>query len=504
MPRAVLPAVSRVTRNRGIVSDALAGKARNAAKWSLATEAIAKIVIPVTQLVLARILAPEAFGVLAVVVMVSSFAEMISDAGFQKYLVQWNFRSSESLYRSANVAFWSSMCVAIIILTTIVFFRDEVASIVGNPGLGLAIAVASLSIPLSVFVSTQQALFRRAFEYKKLLPVRVTVALLPLVVSVPLALYGLGYWALIIGTLAASFTNAVAMTAISPWKPGLFFSFRLLKDMFAFSGWSLLEAISIWTTIWAGTFVVGSLLTPHELGLYRQPIVVVNSAFALITNATTPILFSALSRLQLDQKGFRQFFFRFQFVVAVVLFPVGVGAFFYREFFTVLLFGAQWSEASLMFGAWALTSSLTIVLSHYYSEVFRSLGKPKISFLSQCLYMTVMIPSLYFAALDGFMTLVIVNASIRVIAIVINQLFVYFVANVGFIQVLRNLYAPMLSTALMGLVAAWSSAQADGRWGWSVIGILGCAVLYGVASLCFKNTRSLIFSSLGAMSGRLN
>lgn len=502
--RIALATLNSIAQDRETVPDSLTGKARNAAKWSLATEAIAKFVIPVTQLVLARILAPEAFGVLAVVVMISSFAQMISDAGFQKYLVQRDFRNTESLYRCANVAFWSSMAIAVGILVVIVFFREWIAYVVGNPGLGNAIAVTSLSIPLSVFVSTQQALFRRAFEYKKLLPIRVAVALIPLVSSVPLALYGLGYWALIIGTLAASLTNAIAMTAVSPWKPGFFFSFRLLKEMFFFSSWSLLEAISIWATVWAGTFIVGNLLTPHELGLYRQPIVVVNSAFALITNATTPILFAALSRLQLDQYDFRRFFFRFQFVVAVVLFPVGLGAFFYREFFTELLFGSQWSEASLMFGAWALTSSLNIVLSHYYSEVFRSLGKPKVSFLAQCLYMTVMIPSLYFAALDGFVTLVIVNASVRVAAIVINQLLVYLVANIGIIQVLRNLYAPMFSAALMGLVAAWASALADGRWGWSTIGILGCAILYGLACLCFKDTRSLIIGAVASLRKRLN
>lgn len=485
------------------MSHELGGKARNAAKWSLISESIAKIITPVTQLVLARILAPEAFGVLAIVIMVASFAEMISDAGFQKYLVQHEFRDEKSLYSAASVAFWSSMSIAIALLALIVLFRDGIASMVGNPGLGAPIAIASLSVPMSVFVSTQRALFRRAFEYKKLLPIRVAFALIPLAVSVPLALHGFEYWSLIIGVLAANLTNAVAMTAVSPWKPGFFFSFSLLREMFSFSGWSLLEAISIWATLWAGTFVVGNILTPHELGLYRQPILVVNSAFALITSATTPILFATLSRLQTSRDEYRRFFFRFQFTVAVLLLPVGVGAFFYREFFTRLLFGPQWAEASLMFGAWALTSSLNIVLAHYCSEIFRSLGKPRVSFLSQCLYMAVMIPALYFAALDGFVTLVTVNATVRIVAIAISQLLTYFVAGIGFFQVLKNLYAPLLSAALMGVAAAWLSALAAERLGWSVLGILGCAVLYGLACLCFRRTRGLIFDSVAAVSRRL-
>lgn len=489
-------------REPGAVSDSLGGRARNAAKWSLTTEAIAKVITPITQLVLVRILAPEAFGVLATVIMVSSFAETLSDAGFQKYLVQHEFRDKESLYRAANVAFWSSMSVAITLLLIIAVFRNEIASLVGDPGLGIPIAIMSLSLPISVFVSAPQALFRRALEYRKLLPIRVAVAITPLVLAVPLALHGFGFWSLIIGVLAASLLNAIAMTAISPWRPGPFFSFFLLKEMFSFSGWSLLEAISIWATLWAGTFIVGTLLTPHELGLYRQPILIVNSAFALITSATTPILFAALSRLQSSRDEYRRFFFRFQFAVAAVLCPVGVGAFFYRDFATLLLFGPQWDEAALMFGAWALSTSLAIVFSHYCSEIFRSLGRPRVSFLSQTLYMAVMIPALYFAALDGFSTLVIVNAAVRLAHIAINQTLTYLVAGIGFLQVLRNLYAPLLSTAVMGVAAAWLSSLASGRWFWSVASILACAVVYGLAGLCFQRTRSLIVNSVAATIGR--
>lgn len=486
------------------MSSDLGEVARNAAKWSVMSEVIAKIAIPLTQLILARILAPEAFGIIATVVMVTSFAEMISEAGFQKYLIQHQFRDEKNLNETANVAFWSSFCIAVTIFVIVVLYREELAIMVGNPGLGLPIAVASLSIPISVFVSTQQALFRRKFEYKKLLPIRVTVALIPLIVSVPLALFGLGYWALITGTLLAGLTNAIAMTSIAQWKPRLFYSFSLLKEMVSFSCWSLLEAISIWMTLWAGTFVVGNLLSPYELGLYRQPILVVNSAFALITSATTPILFTALSRLQSEKSMFRQFFFRFQFSVAVVLFPVGVGAYFYRDFFTAVLFGPQWSEASLMFGAWALTTSLSIVFSHYCSEIFRSLGKPRISFLSQCMYMAIMIPALYFAALDGFVTLVVVNALVRIVAIFISQLLTFFVAGIGFWQVIKNLYAPILASTGMGVVAAWTSTLAGAHWGWSVLGIVGCAIVYGSICFFFRSTRSLILEATASFRNRRN
>ena len=68
-------------------SEELQKKSAGAAKWSLATEVIVKIISPISQLILARLLAPEEFGMVATVTMVVNFADMFADAGFQKYLV---------------------------------------------------------------------------------------------------------------------------------------------------------------------------------------------------------------------------------------------------------------------------------------------------------------------------------------------------------------------------------------------------------------------------------
>lgn len=80
-------------------------KAVTATKWSLLTQIASKIIQPITTLVLAHILTPDLFGVIALVTMVTSFANMFSDAGFQKYLVQHEFKTDADLHDYANVAF---------------------------------------------------------------------------------------------------------------------------------------------------------------------------------------------------------------------------------------------------------------------------------------------------------------------------------------------------------------------------------------------------------------
>ena len=83
-----------------------------AAKWSIATEIAAKLISPVSNMILARFLTPEAFGVVATVTMVTSFADMFTDAGFQKYLVQHEFKDKNDQYDSTTVAFWTNLAIS--------------------------------------------------------------------------------------------------------------------------------------------------------------------------------------------------------------------------------------------------------------------------------------------------------------------------------------------------------------------------------------------------------
>ena len=205
----------------------------------------------------------EAFGVVATVTMIVSFADMFNDSGFQKYLVQHEFKDEGEKYKNANVAFWTNFGISVLLWIIIIIFREELATLVGNPGLGKVIAISCFQLPLTSFSSIQMALFRRDLDFKTLFLVRVVSVFIPFVITIPLALLGLNYWALIIGTLVIRLSNAVILTIKSKWKPRFFYSIKILKEMFSFSIWSLIEAISIWLTSWVDAFIIGSILNEY-------------------------------------------------------------------------------------------------------------------------------------------------------------------------------------------------------------------------------------------------
>ncbi|MED4375453.1 lipopolysaccharide biosynthesis protein [Schinkia azotoformans] len=448
-----------------------------ATKWSAITEIAAKLVSPLTNMILARIIAPEAFGVVATVTMITSFADMFTDAGFQKYLVQREFKSDEEKYKNANVAFLTNFVISVFLWGIIAFFSDQIASLVGNPGLGNVVAIACIQLPLTAFSSIQMALYRRDFDFKTLFLVRIVAILIPVLVTIPLAFLGFSYWALIIGTIFMQLSNAIILTVKSKWKPKWFYRVSILKEMLSFSIWSLIEAISIWLTTWVDTFIIASLLNEYFLGLYKTSTTMVNALMAMVTATVVPVLFSALSRLQNNTTQFNKTYFNTQRLVSILIFPLGVGVYLYSDLATNILLGSQWSEASNIIGVWALTSSIMIVLGHFCSEVYRAKGRPKLSFLAQILHLIVLIPACLISSKFGFWALVYTRSWIRMEFVLVHFIFMKFAIGIPIIKTFKNILPTAMSAIGMGLVGYQLQKFNDGIV-WDMVSILICILFY--------------------------
>lgn len=470
----------------------LNNKIVKATKWSAITEIAAKLLTPIVSMVLARLLTPEAFGVVTTLTMIITFAEIFTDAGFQKYLVQHQFLDDKDRDESTNVAFWSNLIMSLIIWGIIAVFAEPLAVLVGNPGLGNVLIIACVSIPLAAFSSIQMALYKRDFDFKTLFKVRIVGVLVPLVVTVPLAFWLRSYWALVIGTIVVNLSNAVLLTWYSKWKPRLFYSWKRLKEMLSFTIWSLVEAVSIWLTSYVDVFIVGTMLNQYYLGLYKTSSTLVGQIMGLITAVTTPILFSALSRLQEDEGEFQNMFFRFQKIVSVLVIPIGVGIFLFSDLVTTVILGAQWIEASGFVGLWALTSGLTIVLSHYSSEVYRAKGKPKLSVLAQVLHVVVLWPVIILAVKHGFETLYIARSLVRLELILVNLIILSVAIKISSFKMLRNVFPACFSSFLMAGIFILLP-KTDILWKQCLyIGI--CSLSYIVTISLFKEERNILLN----------
>ncbi len=470
-------------------------KIGQATKWSSITEIIAKLISPITNMILARLLVPEAFGIVATITMVISFADIFTDAGFQKYIIQHEFSDKEALDNSTNVAFWTNLGVSTIICIIIFLFRHKIADLVGNSGLGNSISITSVMIIITAFSSIQMARYRRALDFKTLFSVRIMTSLIPLLVTVPLAVVLRNYWSLLIGTFASQLCNAIVLTVRSQWKPKFYYSFALFKEMFSFTAWTLLESISIWLTTNLDVFIVGNYLNDYYLGIYKTSMSTVNAYMGIITSALTPVLFSALSRYQNDDKNFRRTYYQFQSLTAVLVIPMGIGIYLYRDLVTEILLGSQWSEASGFIGLWGLTSSFTIVFSHFSSEVYRSKGNPKVSLVLQLIHIAFLVPTLILSVSYGFETLYVARSLVRIQMIVCALLTMHIMYGFKVQDILRNVFPMIISALIMG-IAGYFMQQISSYVIWQFISVFVCIMIYFAVLLgLFPSIRHEVFDS---------
>lgn len=312
-------------------------KVANATKWSAFAEIIGKLIAPITTMVLARVLTPEAFGVVTTLTMVITFAEIFTDAGFQRYIIQHEFKDDEDKDKSINVAFWTNLIMSLLIWGIIALFADFLSTLVGSPGLGMVLIVACISIPLAAFSSIQMAVFKRSLDFKSLFYRRLVAVFIPLFVTIPLALWLRSYWALVFGTISTNLANAVILTLQSPWKPKIYYDFNRLKEMLSFSIWSVFDAILVWCTGYIEVFFIGCMLNAYYLGIYKTSMTTVGQFTSLITAAILPLIMPALSRVQNDYSAMRDLLLKMQKYLSVLLLPLGFGIFLFSDLITTII-----------------------------------------------------------------------------------------------------------------------------------------------------------------------
>ena len=427
-------------------------KISNATKWSTITSILRKLVTPITSIVLARLLTPEAFGIVATINMVISFADVFTDAGFQKYLIQHEFADIKSLYRAANIAFWTNLLLSIATWMLIFLFSTPLVNLVGSPGYEIQLIVAALAIPMTSFSSIQQALFKRDFDFKGMFVPQMISSFVPLVVTVPLAIITHNCWALIIGSLMSKLVEAIMFTIKSTWKPKLYYDFTIFFAMFSFSAWTLLESISIWLTTNVDIFIIGRQMSNYYLGLYKTSITTVTQITNLLVTIIVPVLFSALSRFQNDDKEFADILYSFQRKSSVLLIPLSIGMFVYRNTITLILLGPQWSEAALFLGLNGLMQGITVIFAYFGSEVYRAKGEPRVSFLVQIIYILSIVPTIAYASQRSFTELCIVRTALMVWFVIIHLLVLKIKYQLEIGKMLKCILQPCIASGIMGIM----------------------------------------------------
>jgi len=451
-------------------------------KWSVLGEVVVKITTPILNAILAHILSPGDYAPLTIITMVISFCEVFVESGFKKYLIQHKFDSVEEEQKAFHVAFWTTLMISLLTWGIIITFCKPLSLFLGNEGIWLALAISGCILPMYSMMGIFNASIQKELDFKKIFLVRLVTSLIPLVITIPAALAGLKYWALVIGNIASVLTQMLATYLQSKYRVKLYYSFSLLFKTFAVTLWTMADGIAVWLTSWVDSLIITQSVSEYYLGLYKNSVSTVTGLLNMIVAAIVPVLFVGLSKYQNDNRQFSNLFFQTQRMLAIVLMPIGVGVCIYSDVAVTILFGNEWIEAAPIVGITSLTLALRTVYISICSDAYRAKGLFKIPLILQCVDLCFLIPICIISAKFGFWTLVYSRAFARLILIIPEFILLKMFLSVDVSYQVKKQIPIFLSTIIMGIVAITMRVVSDSTI-WQFISILICVVIYFCALL---------------------
>jgi O-antigen/teichoic acid export membrane protein len=341
-----------------------------ASKWSALSELASRAINTLVMILLARILAPEDFGIVTVAMVVISLSQTFREAGLSKILIQ----RQNYVEQTADIVFWTNLILSIIIYSTLLLFAAPIAQAVGGQHTAEVLRVQGLQIILAALCSTQIALFNRALDFRTLFWIRLVTTFFPGFASVPLALMGYGYWALVAGTLLSSLAQFLATWIISPWQPRWRYDLGLARGVIRPGLWITSESFLVWAYLSFDLIIVGIWLGPHDLGLYRTGSVLISLVFTLALSPFLPVMFSAFSRRQHELHWLVEAMIKANKAIAALALPIGIGAFLVREPLAFIVFGTRWTGTADVIGILGMVNAL-LWLNGANLEVYRAVGR---------------------------------------------------------------------------------------------------------------------------------
>ena len=386
-----------------------------AVKWSFLGEIASKALTPLVFLVLAWLLTPDDFGVVAVAAMIISFSQIFWDAGLNRALVQ----TKHDIESAANVVFWTNIFLSVVIYILLLVMAPWLAEFFSSPDSEQVLRILGLQLILAAFSSVQQALLVRDLDFRRLFFAKLVTSLSSGLFGIPLAFYGYGVWALVVGTLAGQIFNLVILWSYSSWRPKLNYDLSIAREIFRFGVWILAGSFGSWLIMWGDSLIIAKYLGVHDLGIYRIGGMIVATMFALSVNPIQSIVFPALCRIQNDVKALRNAFHKVNQLIITLSLAMGVAFLILGSEVADLLFGHKWEGLGFVLIVLGFREAISWAFG-INSDVFKAMGRPEVPAKLEYVMLLWIIPAYIISANYGFVTFLYARFGVTVVGLVFN------------------------------------------------------------------------------------
>jgi O-antigen/teichoic acid export membrane protein len=351
----------------------LKSKAVTASLWAIVEKFSLQIVQFVVSVVLARLLEPKDYGLIALTGIFTALSAAIIDGGFEKTLIRAKTLEPVQI----DSVFYVNLGMGLALMGLFWITAGPIGEFFHQPGLAPVLRIVAITLPLSGFTLVQRVLLMKELRFKKISLAQIVSSTAGGIVGVTMAFAGAGVWALVGSLLTAQIVTLVIYWARSDWYPKLEFSYSAIKEMLPFGTRIMFISILFFLMLQFNNFIVGKFYTETDLGFYNRGGRLPDLVVALIQSIVLKLAFPLFSKVRDEKDQLEEVLRRTIQLVAFICFPLLALLFVNARDITLVLFTAKWLP-SVIFMELVIFIDLLEPFVAVYRELIMAKGHAKL------------------------------------------------------------------------------------------------------------------------------
>lgn len=427
--------------------------------WMVLLRAFKRGIGMISTIILARLLTPEDYGIVALAMSVYALLEMFAAFGVDFSLVQKAKLEKEDYHSAFTFQFIVYSTLALIFLS----MSNLVADFYSEPRLVPIIHLLSFSMFLSGLTNIALVDFRRELQFDKEFKLTILSKAVGFVVTVSFAFYLRSYWALIIGSTVSKAFMLVLGYYFRPYMPKICFS--KIAEIFSFSKWLLITNLSGFLKKQAPNVILGKVINSASVGIYSMGAELAQTLTQELTAAMNRPVYSGFAKFKQDMDELRRNFLDVLGLQAALILPLGFGVASVAELLVYIVLGEKWLalQTPLIYLSIGFTVS---AISSVCIYLYMALGKSHLSFVTALIALLIFIPLIFlFIGDHGILGVAYALMISSIFAAIISYILVSRVAQLPFGRIVGVLARPYTAAILMlAMERLWLLPALGNQW----------------------------------------
>lgn len=449
--------------------------------WRSGERIVSQLISFVVTIVLARLLMPEEFGVIALTQIFIILADVFVTNGLGVSLIQKN--KTDSLDYSTMLS--AGLVLSLIIYTVLFFLSPFIAKTCGNNLLSPVIRVMALRLPIAALNSVQQSILSIRMEFRKFFFATLSGTILSGVIGICMAESGYGVWSLVSQYLSNSIFNTIVLLFLVDWVPSLRFSKQRFLSMFSF-GWKM--TFSNFVGVFFDqikNFIIGAKYSAADLAYFNRGEQIPNLLSTNINGTIDAVLFPALSKIQDNKESVRNGVRRSMRISSFVLIPLLFCLAAASENIIRVLLTDKWIECVPYMQIICIQCGIG-VLSAANLQALKAIGRSDVLLKLECIKKSILLAVILIMMHISVIAMALGYACYALLALIINAFPNKSLIGYGFVSQMKDVLPNLLlgsTTAFLVFLVGYISNNI--YWGLSLQIITG-GVSIIVLSYLFK------------------